>query len=224
MKKLRSFLFLSLLLLSLISGVVGQERKVLYPKPPSARLKEIAEALSDTKRPRVPFDRMPGASGYFVRIVQRQHVLDAVNSVPEKAALHVRPFVFITTPEGLYGRSLLEIFAEIGYEAENILGQQLGQDTVAVVFRYPNRITVSEVRDGHLPTDWDDKVYVPTWENIFALFHLLARRDAEAGNASASSLPLSEDERHFVIGFPEEGKMRVRCILYGGLKAMGGAD
>ena len=223
-KKLRSSLFLSLLLLCLIPGVVAGERKVFYPKLPSARLKEIAEAVGDTKRARIPFDRLPAASGYFVRITQRKYVLDARNSVPPTAALHGRPYAFITTPESLYGRSLLEIFAEIGYEAENILGQQLGQDTVAVVFRYPAQITLSGVRDGRLPADWDNKVYVPTWENVFELFRLLARRDAEVLNAAPGSHFLSEEERAFVSGFPEEGKRRVRSVSYGGLKATGGAD
>ncbi|HEX8129074.1 MAG TPA: hypothetical protein VF527_08240, partial [Pyrinomonadaceae bacterium] len=205
---------------------VAQERKVLYhnSKPPSARLKEIAEALSsDTKRARILFDQLPGASGYFVRLTQRKHVLDG-NSVPDTAVLHIRPYVFITTPESLYGRPLLEILEEIGYEAESILGQQLGLDTVAVVFRYPERITVSEVRDGRLPALWDDKVYVPTWENVFELFRLLARRDAEAGSAAPASCYLTDEERSFVIGFPEEGKRRVRSVPYGGLKAAGGAD
>jgi hypothetical protein len=234
MKQLRSSLFLSILLLGLVSGVVARERKVFYPKPPSARLKEIAEALGDTKTARVALESLPAASGYFVRITERRHVLVADKSLKDGAGLHVRPFVFITTPEGLYGRSLLGIFTEIGYEAENILGQQIGKDMVAVVFRYPEWVALSEVRDGRLPPDWGNKVFVPTWENVFELFHRLAQKDAatvkcaackaEADKPAPRALTLSGGELDFVINFPEEGKQRVRSVPYSGLKATGGAD
>lgn len=234
MKQLRASLFLALLLPTLVSSAAARERKVFYPKAPSARLKEIAEAIADTKTARVAPESLPAARGYFVRITERRHILAADDSLKDGAGLHVRPFVFITTPEGLYGRSLLEVFTEIGYESESILAQQLGRDTVAVVFRYPGWVALSEVRDGRLPADWGDKVFVPTWENVFELFQRLAQKDAatarcaartsEADKPAARALTLSGGELDFVINFPEEGKRRVRGVPYGGLKAAGGAD
>jgi hypothetical protein len=232
MKKLFAAVFLSLLLPGLVPRVAAGERSVFYPKPPSARLRQLAEAIRDTQTPRVAHADLPAADGYFVRVMERRHIQSAPDSLNAGASLHRYPFVFLTTPEGLYGRSLLEIFTEVGGEAEYVLGEQLGQPMLAVVFRYPERIAVSEVRDGRLPDAWADTVFVPTWENVFELFQRLAAKDAararacqpEAGPTAPRAMTLSDRELDFVINFPEEGKRRVRGVTYGGLKATGGAD
>lgn len=234
MKRLRALLLILLLLLGPAPAHFAQGRAIFQgKKPPSAELMKVAEALADPKTARASPAAPPVAGPYFVRLTERAHILNPDNSVKDTAVLHVLPYVFITPPEGLYGRPLLEIFAEIGYEAEYILSGQLGKETVAVVFRYPDGVALSEVSDGRLPADWERTVFVPTWENVFALFHALARKDrAEldraAGEKTAPAprlgLNLSEADLNFVLGFPEEGKRRVRCVPYAVLRAGGGAD
>lgn len=234
MKRLRAPLLILLLLLGPAPAVFAQGRLILYGKnPPSDGLREVAEALADPKTPRASPRDPPAAGAYFVRLTQRAHILNPDSSLKPTAALHVLPYVFITPPKGLYGRPLLEIFAEIGYEAEYILSGQLGKETVAVVFRYPEGVALSEVSDGRLPADWERRVFVPTWENVFALFHALARKDKAETDRAASDknapaprlgLNLSEADLNFVVGFPEEGKRRVRCVPYAVLRAGGGAD
>lgn len=226
MKKLSAALLLGLLALALTPASAAQARRIVYggKNPPSARLKQIAEALADPKTAPAALETLPPAGAYFARLAQRKYILDEDGNIGGKAALHGRPIAFITTPEGLYGRSLLEIFTEIGYEAESILSHQLGKEMVAVVFRYPEGVAPSDARDGRLPADWENSVFVPTWENVFALFHRLALRDAAAGPSAPRALSLSDAELRFVLNFPEAGKGRVRFVPYGALKAAGGPD
>ena len=90
-------------------------------------------------------------------------------------AASTKPFVFLTTPESIFGRSLLEIYADIGYEAEDIIRFQRNEDMVAILFRYPDDITLSKVADGNLDTDWPNRIYATTWDNILSLFTRLAQ-------------------------------------------------
>ncbi len=226
MAKLRATLLLPLLLLCLATVAAAQARKIVYggKNPPSAKLRHFAEAVADPKTPQVVPESLPAAGAYFVRLAPRKYILDGDGRIGSRAALHGRPLAFLTTPEGLYGRSLLEILAEIGYEAEDILKNQLGKETVAVIFRYPDGVILSEVRDGRLPDDWEKRVFVPTWENVFALFHRLAHRDAAPGQTGPRALTLTDAELGFVLNFSEAGKGRVRYVPYAGLKAAGGPD
>ena len=223
-----------LLLLGPANTVSARERSVFYPNPPTPTLRRLAEAIRDTKTPRVPYAELPAADQFFVRVTERKHILAGPDALKEGASLHVLPYVFLTTPEGLYNLPLLDIIMELGSEAERVIAGEMSEEMVAVVFRYPDRFAVSTVRDGALPEEWADRVFEPTWENVFGLFHRLAARDAAAvraaacqpgpGAPAARALKLSDGELDFVINFPAEGKQRVRAVSYGGLKAAGGSD
>jgi hypothetical protein len=135
----------------------------------------------------------------------------------------------VTIPECVDGRSLLEIYEDIGYEAENIIRWQRNEDIITVVLHYPEEIAVSAVRDGRLPDDWDRKVYVPTWDNVFALLSQLADSATVEPYKQGEFAPdqlffRSLAEKAVVIGFPEAGQARIRTASYTGLRAVGGAD
>ena len=123
----------------------------------------------------------------------------------------------------------MEIYEDIGYGAEDIIRMQRNEDMVAVVFRYPDSITISDVRNGRLPDDWDGRVYVPTWDNVIALFSRLGDgATVEPGKQGEFALERlffrSEVERAFILGYPEEGKCRIKKTRYAALRANGGSD
>ncbi|HET9711042.1 MAG TPA: hypothetical protein VFP64_04140, partial [Pyrinomonadaceae bacterium] len=137
-----------------------------------------------------------------------------------------KPFVFLTTPESIFGRSLLEIYEDIGYEAESIIRDSRNKDTVAILFRYRDDISVSTLRDGNFPDDWSKWIYPTTWDNIFSLFTRLVQ---DEGSCNKDDKPwkricLPNMQAAFVLGFPLEGKLRLRTTTYPVLKATGGSD
>ena len=70
---------------------------------------------------------------------------------------------FLTIPDSIAGRSLLDIYQDIGYEAEYILPPRSHnlEVMVAIVFRYADEVTLSDAEgDGQLPTDFDNHVYL----------------------------------------------------------------
>ncbi|HWP55837.1 MAG TPA: hypothetical protein VN476_17035, partial [Pyrinomonadaceae bacterium] len=141
------------------------------------------------------------------------------------ARLGGNPFVFISTPESVYGLSLLDIYVGIGYEAEDIIRGQRDEDMVMMVFKYPNEIAVSDIKDGRLPADWDKKVLIPTWANMFSLFHLLATpRPVTQQLAPERTLVLTDAERDLILGFSATRKQRITKISYAVLKAERGPD
>jgi hypothetical protein len=221
--------------LALLIGWLGfghalaQERELLYPTSVSGKLQEIVGKMRQLGGQKIPYDQITRTTEYFVRIAPRKHVLTENNAVQDGAILGTKPLVFVTIPESVYGRSLLELYEDIGYEAEDIIRWQRNEDMVAIVFRYPEEIALSAVRDGRLPDNWDKKVYVPTWDNVFVLFSQLAESATVEPSRQGEFAPdrlffRSPGEKAFVSGFPEAGKERIRTTSYTSLRAAGGAD
>ncbi|MBN8724442.1 MAG: hypothetical protein J0M03_16015 [Acidobacteria bacterium] len=208
-----------------LENVLAQQRKVLYfggTQSPSPELQEIVDDLCNTRTSQIPYNNLPKQTKYFVRIGERDY---CVNFNPENksyrlnnlAKLGTTPFVFITTPESIYGRSLLEIYQDIGYEAEEIISYQRGKDMVAIIFRYPDEYSFLEEKNAKLPIKWAESVYIPTWQNMFSLFSMLAL-DKE------NPLALDDETKHFIVSFTAEGKQRVEKTNYGKLKELQGDD
>jgi hypothetical protein len=208
-----------------LGDVFAQQRKVLYTEtshPISTDLKAIIETLCNTRAEQIPYSQLPKQTKYFVRISERDY---CVNFNPENrtyrlnsnAKLGTTPFVFITTPESIYGRSLLEIYQDIGYEAEGIISYQRGKSMVAVVFRYPDEYSLSDEKNGNFSTKWGQYIYVPTWQNMFSLFSLLAS-DKE------NPLALDDETKNFIKNFADLGKQRIQQTNYGKLKDLQGDD
>ena len=210
-------------------SAVAQERELLYPTAVPGKLQEVVGKMRQLNSQKLPYDKITRTTEYFVRIAPRKHVLTESNAIQDTAILGTKPLVFVTIPESIYGRSLLELYEDIGYEAEDIIRLQRNEDMIAIVFRYPDEIAISAVGDGRLPTDWDKKVYVPTWDNVFALFAQLAdsatiEPDKQGEFAPDRLFFRSSAEKAFVVGFPEAGKERIRTTSYTSLRAVSGAD
>ena len=226
MYRLFSLVFVAILFLNSNSCLA---REVLYATSLSEKLQAIVTHLQNPQQAKVPYAELVPATEYFIRIIPRKYVMTETNTLQEGATLGGKPFVFFTTPEGAYGKSLLELYLDIGYEAEDILLWQRNQEMVAVVFHYPATVTFFAPQNGELPTDWDKKVYVPTWDNIFALFRKLTENATIEPTKQGDFAPQrlffkTELLKNFVLAFPEEGKQRLKTTDYAVLKAAGGAD
>lgn len=223
------FWFALLILFLNISQALATERELLYHSSLSAPLQEIVTNIQNLNHPKIPYADLNPKTEYFVRIVPRQYTLTKDNQLQANAILGTKPIIFFTTPEGFYGKSLLDIYLDIGYEAEDIIRWQRDAEMVAVVFRYPESIVLSTVTDGQLPTPWNNKVYVPTWDNVFSLFHQLAQEatvepDKKGEFAAEKTFFSTESLKQFVLNFPDAGKQRIKAIDYATLKVTGGAD
>jgi len=226
MTKVRISFLLSLLLVLLSSvGAVAQERELLYSKSASGKLQQIIATIRNPKSPVTPSDQLTRKTEYFVRITPRKYIFTPDGKLQDDARLGGNPFVFISTPESVYGLSLLDIYVGIGYEAEDIIRWQRDEDMVMMVFKYPNEIAASEITNGRLPADWDKKVLIPTWPNMFSLFHLLATpRPVTQQLAPERTLILTDSERDFVLSFSATRKQRITKLAYAVLKEEGGPD
>jgi len=83
--------------------------------------------------------------------------------------------------------------------------------------------------DGSLPEDWRNKVYIPTWDNIFALFGKLTAEASIEPEKKGEFAPWKlffthPAQQQFVLSFPAEGLMRVKSAGYAMLRQTGGAD
>jgi len=221
---------LLLLLSGFLVAVQAQERPLLYRKSLSGPIQELVKTIRNPHSTKVPSKQLPPANRYFVRIAPRNAILTSDDKLKKEPApvlaAPAKPFVFLTTPESIYGRSLLEIYEDIGYEAESIIRDSRNQDMVAILFRYPNDISVSPLRDGNLPDDWSKWIYPTTWDNVFSLFSRLVQdeRSCNKDDMPAKRICLPNMQAAFVFGFPPEGKQRVRTTTYPVLKATGGSD
>lgn len=206
-------------------------RELLYPgrvdDVPAPIRPYVAKLLAADQSPVDAVDAKP--AGVFARVVSRKHVLDG--GLKTDGTLGGRPFVFVTVPEALYGRTLLQVFSAIGYSADAVLTGQLGEEKVVVVFRWEGAITAHPGRDGCLPAAWDTAVYPATWGNLLALVDRMAgderwhQVEQKGEPADPARLRLrSVKERHFLLGFPDAGKERVRSVTYHALQEAGGAD
>jgi hypothetical protein len=219
----------SLIVLLGLGEASAQERALLNSVQPSEELSAICTHIRHTTREKVPYDHLTRTTSYFVRIAPRKVILTESGDLREDAILGTRSLVFLTTPESIYGKSLLEIYEDIGYEAEDIIRWQRDEDMVAILFRYPVGISLSGVLDGQLPQQWSNWVYTPTWDNMYALLERLAENATIEPQKRGEFAPertffRSEAERMFVLGFPERGKERIKKVPYAELKAIGGAD
>jgi hypothetical protein len=206
-------------------------RKLLYPADP----RDLPPVLAPFVARLVSADQPPVAgkalrpTGVFLRIVSRRYVLDG-GKLREGAWLGARPFVFLTLPEAGYGRSLLHVFAAIGYSAEEVLTREVGVEKVALVFAYPDDICLHEGRGGRLPETWQRRVFPATWDNLFALTDRLVTSkgyvEIRADNPFTPTRVLlrSEKERLFLASYPDSGRQRVKRSPYPVLRAAGGAD
>lgn len=209
--------------------VIAAERALLYSSELSGELQTIVHNIQDLQHAKVPYADIPATTNYFVRIAPRKYTLTADNKIANSAILGTKPFVFFATPEGIYGKSLLDIYLDIGYEAEDIIHWQQNTGMVAIVFRYEDGVTFSDVKTGILPIEWANKVYVPTWDNVFAVFHRLAEIATIEPNKTGEFAPqqlffTSQAQKDFILGFPEAGKKFVMSTDYKVLKNLGSSD
>lgn len=236
MKRRPLFWFLLIVLLTIPNAVEAQQRKLLYPKTLAGDIGKFAKNIQDPHRQQIAVGELPPASRYFVRILPRKYVLDEHNNILGSAVLAqaTKPFAFLTTPESVYGRSLLDIYADIGYEAEGIVTAQRDLDVVAVLFRYPDNVTLSTVMDGRFGGEWPNGIYSTSWDNIIAVFTRLVQADTSAACKEAAALAGKKDpdpvhyiclppsDQTFVAGFPASGQQEVKDRTYIQLKAAGG--
>lgn len=215
-----------------VGQVAAKDRDLLYPAniaDLSTNLQEIVQRVQNLAYPKIPYEALSPNANYFVRIAPRKYTLTAENQISDNAILGTKPFVFFTTPEGIYGKSLLDIYLDIGYEAEDIIHWQRDVETVAIIFSYPQQVSYAEVQNGELPAEWLNKIYTPTWDNITALFYRLAEVATVDPNKKGEFAPAqlffnSLGQKYFVLSFPPEGIQRVKNTSYSQLKAVGGSD
>lgn len=220
------------LALTLAPAAPAQQRKLLYPAEIGGRLKAAADAVRNLDAPVVPYDKLAPAADYYARVVPRRVVVDEADRLRPDAVLGTKPFVFVTTPEGLAGKSLLGIYLDIGYGPGDVLTRQRDEDMVALVFRFPRAVTPCGGRDGTLPADWDRRVYVPTWDNVHALFARLAAAATVEPDRAGEFQPdrlffRSEADRAFARSYPRAGVERLKksgVASYDALMLAGGAD
>ena len=207
----------------------GCQRDLLYPPGLDGELAEVVAPIRDLGAPTVPYEALERQGEYLVRIAPRQYVLDADNQLLDNAILGTKPMVFVTTPESLHGKPLLDIYLDIGYEAEDIIRWQRDTDMVAIVFRYPASVEFTPVLDGDLPTPVTDYVIVPTWDNMFTLFARLSEnaeiKSGQEGEFQPTTLFFRDEaERQLVLGFPASGEQRIKDTGYITLRENGGSD
>jgi hypothetical protein len=205
-------------------------RKLLYPAKQSdvpVALRRHVERLLDPKQGTVDVDKAPGHD-VFARVVSREYVLNGAG-LKKDGTLGIHPFVFVTVPEAMYGRTLLQVFSIIGYGADEILAER--SEKVLVLFRWEEKVVPSKWRDGTLPRDWPHAVYPTTWDNLFALVEKLAghkewhyvRKDGQPRIRDRLELA-SDKEALFVQGYPDAGKRRIKHSTYCALRQTKGAD
>ncbi|MCC6580542.1 MAG: hypothetical protein IT440_08880 [Phycisphaeraceae bacterium] len=212
-----------------LAALADPQHQVLYSTATSPGMQAIVVKLQDPATKAVPYDKLCADSRYYARIAPRQHTLEADNRLRDGAILGTKPMVFLTTPESLYGKNLVDVYLDIGYEAEDILRWQRDMAMVAILFRYPDHVDPTPILDGVLPEDWRNKVYVPTWDNVIAVFGRLAAQASIDPKKEGEFAPwnltfTSEAQRQFVLSFPDEGLLRVKTAGYATLKQIGGAD
>ncbi|HEY3580331.1 MAG TPA: hypothetical protein VGK82_07285 [Pyrinomonadaceae bacterium] len=202
----------------LISAGPGyaQQRAVLYENSPSAQIQALAKILQDPRSAKVPSSQLPKPARYFVRITERRFVLTPDNKLLPTAVLAgpARPFAFLTTPEGFFGKSLLEIYGDIGYEAEDMIRVQRNADMVVMLFRYPDNVSLSPVSNGNLGVDWRHGIYSTTWDNVLSLFTRLVQDErnpvCKQDQMPMANICLPPNDRSFVRRFQSTARRQLR--------------
>jgi len=227
--RFQTFLSVIIYLLFFQIAIAQESRALLYSYALSDDLQHIVANIQNPQYPVIPYKDLNPNPSYFVRIAPRRHILTAENQIQDSAILGTKPIIFLATPEGIYGKALLDIYLDIGYEAEDIIRWQRDEDMVAIVFRYDESILLSAVKDGQLPENWDSQVFVPTWDNMFSLFEKLATRATINPEQQGEFMPTTlsfrtEELKNFVLNFPDGGKQRVKTQSYTSLETVGGSD
>ncbi|PZN72516.1 MAG: hypothetical protein DM484_24380 [Candidatus Methylumidiphilus alinenensis] len=216
------------ILFVLITGIgTAQSREILFTASPSAELTALAEKIKNLDTPKIPDAELTRNSVFFVRIAPRKNILTDNNQLQDNAILGTRPFIFVTTPEGVFGKSLLDIYLDIGYEAGDIIHWQRDQEMVAIIFRFEDGIAISDEKKGQLPNDWTKFVYIPTWDNMFALFNRLATNATVDPGKQGEFAPVSlffktDADKAFALNFPDAVKKHIKETSYANLQAEGG--
>jgi hypothetical protein len=220
----------TLLLLVFAGPSNAQQRTVLYENSPSPRMQELVQILRDAHSEKVPLEQLPKPGRYFVRITERRFVLTPDNKLLPTAVLAgpARPFAFLTTPEGFFGKSLLEIYGDIGYEAEDMIRFQRNADMVVMLFRYPDNVSLSNVSNGNFGGDWRHQVYATTWDNVLSLFTRLVQDDrrpvCKQNQMPTANICLPPSDKSFVLRFQSTAKPQLKKTTksYAVLHATGG--
>lgn len=208
------------------------KRELLYPakleEVPDSLKPFVAKLLAPDQGPVDPSTAKP--MGVFARVVSKGDVVDA-KVRKEGGTLGSKPFVFTTLPEALYGRDLLEIFSAIGYSAESVLTSQIGVEKAVIVFRWNEKVALHDGRDGSLPKAWQSAVYPATWDNVFSLVDKMCGDDDWNYVPDGKQPPVftklklnSPQEKQFLLGFPNEGKQRIKTMSYYALRDAKGAN
>ena len=210
-----------------VSSAVADDKDaiVYHPARPSDELIQIARQIQEPTTPSVPPNQLK-SSRFFLRVTEKRFIL-AGGAINKSAVLGGKPFTFLTVPQAAFGKSLLEVFAAIGYADDELIAQR-GKEMVAIVARYSDEIKPSPVLDGTLPAvGWKDFIYVPTWKNAFVLFGRLA--DEAEINRDPGFQPFEltfgdQQQKSFVLGFSRAGKKRIATTPFDVLKQRGGDD
>lgn len=236
-------------------AVVAQEpanavlkRGLLYVHPVtlSDGFKVAVDEVRSLNAAPVPYDRLSPRTHYYVRIVPLKHIVNCKKQINPNAFLGAKPFVFVTSPQGVAGKRLLDIYKDLGYAPADVLNDHTHslagradergppdlKEAAAVVFRFPSAVRDCSVRDGRLPDDWDRRVYVPTWDNVYALFARLAATAVVDAPRADEFQPerlffRSTAEKTFVLNYPAsrlKRRKKTSFATYQALMLAGGAD
>lgn len=199
-------------------------RKIIGDQIQTAEFRQIVNEFCDPATKMIPDTDLKRSNVYF-RFSERKYVIKG-DKLNKQAAVGGSPYVFLTVPQTGFGRSLYEIYSDLGYDAEGILKQR-NRNMVAIVFRYKSEIKFSLERDGHGSldkSDFDQYVYVPTWKNAFALFSRLA---GDATPDPKNPFPLrfnDQSNRNLAQFFPADRRKHISTLPYPLLRMAGGPD
>lgn len=209
-------------------------RKLLYPTDKAKLPKDLAEVVGNLRSKAQPQEkpRNTHSPHIFLRVMTRKNVLHKKLLNPKANLAGRRCFAFVTLPEMAHGRSLLDIYRTIGYDPADILGNQMGEEKVVVVFSYTKDIQVHEDPLRGLPLDRKARIYRATWGNLLPLVDRIAEEKCQQANAarkqgtpeSTDSLGLSVRQWQFLCTFPDAGRQRIQTCTYPLLRDTGGAD
>ena len=198
-------------------------RTVIGEQIQTGEFRRIVKEICDPATKMVPDTDLKPSNVYF-RLTERKYVLNG-DKLNKQAALAGSPYVFLTVPQAGVGRSLYEIYSDLGYDAEGILRQR-NKNMVALVLRYKPEIKFSRERDGTGSldkNDFDQYVYVPTWKNAFTLFSRLAG-DPSPDSKNPSLMRFSdESNRNLAKFFPADRRTYISQLPYPLLRTAGGA-
>lgn len=222
--------------LALLAASTSPAKAQTYPRRPvlrrvvrSADFERIVEQIVDPRTRPIGDVQLKRSDVYF-RLTQKAYVLtDGLMPVEPTSVIGGTPYCFLTVPQAGFGRSLYDLYADLGYTAEDVLNQR-NVKMVALVFRYPDRVQYSRVRNGDGPLRRDDfknYVYTPTWANGMQLFAKLAPEkptNKKNANDRYLYLGLSQSQQRLAMYFQQQRRDRIASLPYVLLRMEGGPD